>query len=161
MNDAVDPAFVKPFIVGTQQTLKKQCQLEAKPGLPFTRGKARECDGDIATIIAVNGKSVRGSFAIVFPSITFLRLMNSWLGEKFDKIDKSLEDGAGELINIAFGHAKSELNALGHGLELARPSVVLGAQSSIKHLTDVPVLIVPFVVASIEFQVELALKKVA
>lgn len=154
----LDPNFIKPFVGGTIETLKIQCQTNATPGRPYAAGTAVTPAVDIAAIIGLTSKTFNGSIAVCFPKKTFLKLMNSMLGMDAEEISEDFEDGAGELLNIIFGFAKRHLNDHGYEIQKAIPTVVRGQNLKIWHKRDVPSGIIPFTSAAGEFYIEVAIE---
>ena len=155
---AVDVSFFKPFVEGTIKTLKVQCSLDAKPGKPLFKGTAPRPDFDIAAVIGILSSSFTGTISLCFPKAVFLTIMNNMLGENNAEITGELEDGAGELLNIIFGHAKSVLNAQGHDIQKAIPTIVRGSGLETRHLTPSKVVVLPFLTPAGEFDIEIGIE---
>jgi chemotaxis protein CheX len=154
----IDINFIKPFIEATIETLKVQCSTTIKVGKPYKRVADTELPNvDIAGIIGVTSSSFSGSISLCFPSDTFLKIMGGMLGEEFEVIDKDLEDGAGELLNIIFGFAKRMLNDQGYDIEKAIPSIVTGKDISVQHLSEEASAICPFTLEELSFYIEIAM----
>lgn len=153
---SIDVSFFKPFIDGTKHTLKVQCQIDIKPGKPFIKGKGDQTSVyDIAGVIGLSCKSFHGSIALCFPREVFLDLMSRMLGETFTEITNDLVDGAAEMMNIIFGQAKTVLNAEGHDLHKAIPTVIRGKNIETRQLTKNPVFVLPFEAQSGVFYIEI------
>ena len=144
MGQTLDPRFFKPFVDGALITLKMQCSIEAKSGKPFIKGQGPEFDFDLAGIIGLTSQSFTGTIALLFPKSLFLAIINNMLGEQNTEITKEMEDGAAELLNIIFGHAKKVLNAEGHTIQKAIPTIIRGTHLQSSHLTGSPVFVLPF-----------------
>lgn len=145
MNSKIDPQFFKPFVDGALLTLKMQCSIAAKHGKPYLKEKNVEGPAyDLAGIIGITSESFTGTIALLFQKQLFLAIMNNMLGEKYTEITKDMEDGAAELLNIIFGHAKKVLNAQGHTIQKAIPTIIRGTGLHSSHLTGSPVYILPF-----------------
>jgi len=141
----LDVSFVNPFVEGTMHVLKVQCKTQISPLKPILKSKGDfKCRIDIAGIIGLTSQSFQGSIAICFPSEVYLSLMSRMLGEEFQEITDDLKDGAGELTNMIFGHAKKVLNANGHTIEKALPSVIRGPNVQIDHPGATDSIILPF-----------------
>jgi chemotaxis protein CheX len=153
----VDVKFLNPFISGAMQTLKIQCSTEVTPGRPGLKQPGEEIPVDIAGVLGIISPVFNGSIALCFPAATFLGVMGKMLGENFTEINQELEDGAGELLNIIFGHAKRELNELGYGIEKAIPTVVRGTDLKVKHLSSGPTMMIPFDSTAGKFHIEIGL----
>lgn len=140
----LDVNFVNPFIDGTVNTLKVQCSVECRPLKLTLKSNMDPIDTDIAGVIGLTATAFTGSISICFPEKFFLALMSKMLGEECKEINKDLEDGAGELLNIIFGFAKKVLNEKGYAIEKALPSIVRGKNVSIKHISSTPTVVLPF-----------------
>lgn len=160
MSQKLDVQFIQPFIDGTIQTLSVQCQLQATPGIPFTKGMgtAPVLQIDIAGLIGITSATFTGSVTICFPEKTFLKVMGRLLGEEFQTLNKDLEDGAGELINIIFGFAKRVLNAQGYTIQKALPSIIVGHGFSLRTFSKAPIGVLPFQTELGPFQIEVAME---
>ncbi len=152
----LDVNFFKPFIDGTLHTLKVQCSLEAKPGKPFMKGKGPSIDCEIAAVIGLTSTAFSGTIALCFTKPVFLALMNNMLGEKFEEITDDLQDGAAELLNIIFGHAKRVLNdQKSYDIQKAIPTILRGKNIQTKHLTSGFSIVLPFLTDAGEFHIEI------
>jgi chemotaxis protein CheX len=156
----VDVNFIRPFVEGSLETLKVQCQIESQSGSMFLKGKSPlGYEVAIAGVIGLSSKAFTGSVAICFTETLFLKLMSNMLGEAFTAITPDLEDGAGELVNIIFGHAKRVLNTQGYAIEKAIPTVVRGKGVEVKHITPHPTIILPFQTTDGPFHIEIGVEQ--
>lgn len=153
----LDVNFVNPFIEGALHTLKVQCNIETQAGKPYLKGHGPDIEPDIAGVIGLTSKGFVGSIAIVYPAATFLAIMGNMLGEKYDEITKEVEDGAGELLNIIFGQAKTTLNKNGYAVQRAIPTIVRGKELKVRHVTPRPTIVLPFKTAFGPFFVEITI----
>ena len=153
----VDVEFINPFVSGAIETLKTQAQTDCKIGKIFEKSSQSEpLKIEIAALIGLTSKYFNGSIALCFTKRAFLGVMNRMLGENYVEINKDLEDGAGELLNIMFGVAKRGLNDKGYSIEKAIPSIIRGQNLSVKHLTPKPTLVLPFESDVGQFQLEIS-----
>lgn len=137
--------FLNPFIDGTIETLKVQCSLECQANAPTLKENLPgDLKYDIAGVIGITSTGFTGSIAICFPEKVFLAAMSSMIGEDCPIITSELEDGAGELLNIIFGHAKRNLNEKGYTLDKAIPTVIRGKEIAVKHMTSEKTIALPF-----------------
>jgi chemotaxis protein CheX len=152
----IDVNFINPFIEGAVETLKVQCSFVATAGKPFLKGKGPDITIDIAAVIGLTSAAFNGSVAICFPEKIFLGIMEKMLGEKQTTITKELEDGASELLNIIFGHAKKILNQKGYAIQKAIPTIIRGKDMAVTHLTPNPTIVMPFQTELGSFHIEVA-----
>lgn len=141
----INVSFINPFVEGTLTTLKIQCGIECKPLKPVPKDEFKATPPlSIAGVIGIASPTFRGSIAIAFPDSTFLGVMGKMLGETYTEINQDLEDGAAELLNIIYGHAKKVLNEQGHSIDKALPTVIRGEKINIRHLSKTPAIVLPF-----------------
>lgn len=141
----MDLRFVNAFLQGTIQTLKIQCTYEVKSQKSFVVKKDTDIPTDIVGVIGLTSSVFSGSISLCFPAKFFLGVMGSMFGETYTEITDELADGAGELLNIIFGTAKTVLNAEGMQVEKAIPTVVRGKDMKLNTLTQGGVTIaIPF-----------------
>lgn len=159
----MDAKFIQPFVEGTQKTLHMQCHLEAKPMKPFIKGGAAQPAEkqvvDIAGIIGLSAPTFTGTIALCFPKAAFLKIMSNMLGEAYTEITDDLTDGAAELLNIVFGHAKTVLNGQGHKLDKAIPTVVRGRDIQTRQITKSAIVVLPFDIGGSVFYIEITEEK--
>lgn len=151
----LDPKFFRPFVDGTLVTLKTACQLEAKAKKPFIKGTAPQPDFDIAGVIGMTSDAFVGTITICFPEKLYLAAMSNMLGETFTEITADLQDGAAELLNMIFGHAKVVLNQQGYTIQKAIPTVVRGKGLQTTHSGKSTVMILPFAFEAGELHIEI------
>ncbi len=156
---AIDVAFINPFLEGVLHVLKVQCSLDAT-GKPLAlKDPNQRYTSDIAGVIGIVSKSFSGSVSICFPSATFLGIMSRMLGEEYTEITRDLEDGAGELLNMIFGHAKKVLNEKGYTLDKAIPTIVRGDNIEMRQISPGPTVILPFTSPVGDFRVEVSVDR--
>lgn len=154
---SISTEFIDSFLQSTIHVLKIQAEIDAFPGA-FEVAKSKEqgiCD--ISGFIGMICNNFNGSVVISFPEKTFLNVLSKMLGEEITSIEPGNMDGAAELTNMIFGHAKSLLNEKGFGLKMALPSVVLGKPDSFLSLHTGPAILVPFNSSQGEFFVRIGL----
>lgn len=153
---SIDVNFLNPFITGTLETLKIQCSIDCTPQKPEIKNETFDRKVDIAGVIGITSKGFTGSVSICFTDEIFLSIMTNMLGEDCTEINSEMEDGAGELLNIIFGHAKKVLNENGFSLEKAIPTIVRGSNIHVKHISSFSSFILPFTTDKGEFYIEIS-----
>lgn len=153
----LDVTLINPFVTSVVKTLKVQASTDTKPGKPFV---VRGADHTYAVPVALTGlievhtKSFTGSIALAFPEAVIKKIYENMLGEKCETLSPALHDATGELLNIIYGGAKTQLNEIpGFELDLARPTVRAGARPAAARET---VLVLPFTSSAGDFHVEIA-----
>ena len=154
---ALDTEFINPFLSATLHVLNVQANVKAEPQKIYAKKPEDKFYGDISGIIGIVSEAFNGSVVISFPSLTFLKVMSSMLGEEYNEVNKDILDGAGEITNMIFGQAKVVLNEKGYGIKSAIPSVVAGKEHTFYAKTKGPIVVVPFKSSVGDFYVEICL----
>ncbi len=153
----LDVNFINPFIEATVRTLKIQCDTEVLTLPPMIKGKSQVLDTDIAGVIGITSKEFTGSIAICFPRSTFNGIMRKMCGGALSEDAREAEDGAGELLNIIFGQARTALNERGHSIKSAIPTIIHGKSIHVRHLAPGLSVVIPFESAYGQFRLEIGL----
>jgi len=139
----VDVRFINPFIEEVLVVLKGTCNTTAEKKEVFVRNGDR-MHGDISAVIAMNSSKFHGSMAISFDKACFLGIVEGMLDETYTDINEEIADACGEICNQVFSRARKTLNEQGHDIAQAIPSVIHGANHSIRHLVEGPCIVVKF-----------------
>lgn len=140
---AIEVGVINPFLTATMSTLDVQCKTKITALKPYMK-KEQMPDIAIAGVISLISKGFAGSIVLCFPETTFLKIYERMLGDKVETITSDTQDAAGELLNIIYGTAKTELNQKGYSFDRALPTVLTGEKLHIRQTGSQPVMIVPF-----------------
>lgn len=155
----LDVELVNPFLHGTKTVLETQANVPLQIGKPYLRKRDEKIPMEIAGVIALQCSEFTGSIALCFSSRVFLNIYEALVGEKIDEINQDSQDAAGELLNMIFGVAKTELNdRKGYTLQKAIPTVLCGDQLRIHHQSTAPAIILPFDGAIGAFHIEISIE---
>lgn len=155
----LDVNFLNPFIEGTILTFDLQCSTECRPQKLIVKDPDHYNLVDIAGVIGITSQGFNGSISICFPEKTFIGIVSSMLGEEYTEITKDVEDAAGEILNIIFGHAKKKLNEEGYSFQKAIPTVVRGNKFRLKHMQEHVTFVLPFETKFGMFFIEISAEK--
>ena len=156
---ALDVELVNPFIQGTKTVLETQANVPLQIGKPYLRKRDEKIPMEIAGVIALQCSEFTGSIALCFSSRVFLNIYEALVGERIEEINQDSQDAAGELLNMIFGAAKTELNdRKGYTLQKAIPTVLCGDQLRIHHQSSVPTIILPFEGKVGAFHIEISIE---
>ena len=75
-----------------------------------------------------------------------------------DELTESIKDAVGEISNMICGQARSKLEGMGMSLKAAIPTVIMGENHSISHMTKHPIIAVPFDTDIGAFTIEVGLE---
>jgi len=152
----LDANFLNPFLEGTMLTLKVQCKIEVTPGKAFLKDNPLAMD--IAGYMDIHCQKFNGTIAICLPSAFYLSAMSNMIDEKYETLTPDLYDGAGEMLNIIFGHAKRVLNDKGYDLPRAFPKILTGSDLSKLQNKAIVGIVQPFKSSVGEFYVVISPK---
>jgi chemotaxis protein CheX len=141
---ALERLLVQTFQNAALKTMEIQCETKFVAGAPHLKSAGPRMIYDIAASMGMMSKGVSGTVAIGFKEATFLTLMKRMIGEEYTGITTEVEDGCGEIINIIFGQAKSELIKVGHAFGKTLPLIFVGQSLRVRQLTPNPGLVIPF-----------------
>ena len=114
--------YINPFIQSVKETFLSMLDCEVKHEKPHPS----EDDGQSNYLIAIIGLSgtAQGNIALKFPPKTAMAVVGDLVGGEFTKVDSSVVDGIGELVNIIAGNAKAKFE--GHSISISLPTVIRG-----------------------------------
>lgn len=142
----LDVNFINPIVAAVSKVVEQMGKIKVTRGQPFVKnGKSPfKATGDLAGIIALNSSRFTGSLAVVFEEKLICKIFSSMMGKTVTKIDDDVKDSVGELTNIIFGHAKRDLNEIGHTLDPAIPSIISGREIEVRHSVEGVCIVIPF-----------------
>ncbi len=155
-NPLLDKRLVNAFVEGMVEVIKST-GTEVKEGKPFVEPQF-EAKGSIAGMIGMVAGDMRGTITISFDDSSVFHILENWLMEHHDQINDEVADAVGELTNQIYGKAKTTLNELGYGFEMAIPTVITGG-GKIKSYHDGATLILPFTCDNGNFFIEITVER--
>ncbi|BBD07231.1 chemotaxis protein CheX [Desulfovibrio ferrophilus] len=156
MNVKEDAKIVRPFLDAVQNVISTMAMIEVTPGKPFVK-KDTTAHGDVTGVISMSGDR-DGTISVTFTRDCALSVVSNMLGEKLTEMDGDIRDAVGELTNMISGQARRGLQQDGLTMEAGIPTVVMGQNHSISHMTKDPILAIPFSTPGGTFTVEVSLE---
>lgn len=142
MNVQRDAQIVKPFLEAVKNVLTTMAMVEVTAGTPFIK-KETVANGDVTGIIGLSGER-SGTISVTFTSQCALAVVGNMLGETLTELNQDVRDAVGELTNMISGQTRRGLQATGMTLEAGIPTVIMGQNHSIAHISKDPILAIPF-----------------
>jgi len=137
--------FLKPYTYATQFTINGIAgDVKLVEGASFPLKKTEKLGIGISGNVAMICDRFEAVMAIGFPTDTYLKLVSKMLGEEYKTLTHDIEDAAGEITNMVYGHSKKVLEQQGFKMEKAIPTVIRGEDHSISFRTAAPVVVVPY-----------------
>lgn len=148
--------LVNPFLMATIHVLKTMANIDPAMGNPYLK-KESGTKGDISGIVGIIGDA-EGSLCLTFSKNCILDIVSKLLGEEQQEINEEVKDAVGELTNMISGNARRRLEEAGYRFQGAVPSVICGPNHEIKHITNGPILAIPFTTLAGNFTLEICFK---
>lgn len=150
-----DVTIAKHFIKATTTILTTMAGLHAVPGTPYVK-KDQNATGDISAIIGITGPK-NGTISVSFTAESAHGLVTGMLGDDIMDIEQDMQDAVGEVANMVSGQARASIAEAGLILHGSTPSVVVGKNHKIHHMTKAVVIAIPFKTQCGDFTVEFCL----
>jgi len=144
---SLDAHYIKPFVDAVVTVIETMSQVKLTRQTPFIKRPGVQKPvpvGDITGIVAMNSDRYVGSMALCFQEPLMLEIFNKMIGGSATSINDDVKDAVAELTNIVFGHAKRDLNALGHSIKPAIPTVITGKNHEVRHSVEGLCVVIPF-----------------
>ncbi|MDY7036386.1 MAG: chemotaxis protein CheX [Thermodesulfobacteriota bacterium] len=138
----MDVKLINPFIDATLHVLETIASTSAMPGKPYLK-KDKVARGDVSGVIGLTG-DVKGTISVSFTEKSILSIVSRMFGEEIEKLNEEIQDAVGEITNMISGQARQKLEELGRSLDAAIPTVVMGTNHSITHITNQHIVAIPF-----------------
>jgi chemotaxis protein CheX len=153
----MDVKYINPFIVATTHVLDTLAHIETQPGKPFIK-KDKIARGDVTGVIGLTGK-MRGTISVSFSEPCILSIVSGMFGEEMKEMNEEIRDAVGEISNMISGQARRALEDGGLSLQAAIPTVIMGKNHSLSHITTYPVIAIPFKTPKGEFTIEVSFEE--
>ena len=153
----MDVKFINPFINATLNVLETIASTKAKAGKPYLKND-HVAQGDISGVIGLTGE-VCGTISTSFTENSILAIVSRMFGEEMKELNDEIKDAVGEIANMISGQARQKLEELGRSLKAAIPTVVIGKNHTITHLTKHPVIAIPFSTDNGNFTIEVCFEE--
>lgn len=149
----MDVNLINPFLEATLHVLKTIAGIDAHKGKPFLK-KDNVAIGDVSGVIGLAG-DMNGIISVTFTEKCIFYIVTGMFGEEVKELNAEIGDAVGEIANMISGQARQKLEGQGTNLQAAIPSVVIGKNHTISHLTKQPIIALPFSTQGGDFTVEI------
>ena len=153
----MDVKLVNPFIDATLHVLETIASIRVRSGKPYLK-KDQVARGDVTGVIGLTGEA-QGTVSVSFSEKSILAIVSSMFGEEMKELNEEIQDAVGEISNMISGQARQKLEELGRSLKAAIPTVIMGKGHSIAHITNQPIIAIPFDTDNGEFTIEVCLEE--
>lgn len=149
----MDVDLINPFIDATVHVLETMASTKAEAGKPYLK-KEQVARGDVSGVIGLIGET-SGTISVSFSEESILSIVSNMFGEEMKELNEEIQDAVGEITNMISGQARKKLDEKGRSLQAAIPTVIMGKNHSITHVTTYPIIAVPFTTDNGEFTIEI------
>lgn len=156
---AIYKMVMRPFAEATCLTLSKQFKVPCKTMKPYLKAKPESRPTNHCALMRINGEKIMGAAALSFSEDVFLKILNTVFAAEYTEINKEIEDGATEMLNIIFGQARTQLNKIENfSVSMAIPTIIRAKKINIDHLTPLPAIVIPFESSAGDFFLQVGLE---
>lgn len=153
----MDVRYINPFIESTLYVLKTLASTSVNSGKPYLK-EGPVAKGDVSGVIGLIGE-VKGTVSVSFEEASILPIVSNMFGEKQTELNDEIVDAVGEIANMISGQARQKLELLGRNLKAAIPTVIIGKNHTISHITNQKIIAIPFRTENGEFTIEVSFEK--
>jgi chemotaxis protein CheX len=144
--------IAKSFIMATTEVLSTMAKITPVAGKPYVK-KNNTAKGDVTGVIGLIGDKT-GTISVTFTQKCALAMVKNMLGDDIQDVVQDTKDAVGEITNMISGKARQLLGQHGLNIQAAIPSVIMGKNHSVHHITSGPIMAIPFSTDHGEFTVE-------
>ena len=152
----MDANLINPFIDAALNVLETMASTKARAGKPYIK-KDKVARGDVTGVIGLTGEA-KGTISVSFSEKSILAIVSNMFGEEMKELNEEINDAVGELSNMISGQARKILEELGRTLHGAIPSVIMGKNHTLTHMTTSPVIAIPFSTDNGDFTIEVCIE---
>ena len=153
----MEAKLINPFIEATLHILETMAFTKVDAGKPYLK-EDNVARGDVTGVIGLTG-STNGTVSVTFTEKSILSIVSNMFGEEMKELNEEIKDAVGEITNMISGQARQKLDEIGRSLKAAIPSVILGKNHKITHISKHPVIAIPFHTQEGEFTIEVCFEK--
>jgi len=148
--------IAKAFVAATNNILSTMANITPVAGKVFVK-KENTALGAFSAVIGVTGQ-YQGSICVTFSREGAISIAKSMLGDDLGDLEQDVADTVGEIANMVSGRARAAIAEKGITLQGSTPTIVVGADHRITHLSKAPVMCIPFTMPEGTFTVEFCLE---
>lgn len=144
--------IAKSFIKATSEVLSTMAMITPVAGKPYVKNN-NTAKGDVTGVIGLTGDKT-GTISVTFTQKCALAVVKNMLGDDIQDVVQDTKDAVGEITNMISGKTRQLLAQNGLNILAATPSVIMGKDHSVHHITSEPIMAIPFSTDHGEFTVE-------
>ncbi len=149
--------LAKPFIKAAVDVLSMMAMVTPRPGKPYVK-KNSNAVGDVTGIVGITG-DMNGTISITFTKNCAVTIVKNMLGDDIQDIVQDVQDAVGEIVNMVSGQARAGLVEQGLNFSGSTPSVIMGDNHTISHISSATIMAIPFSTDAGDFTIEFCFEK--
>lgn len=155
-NPLLDKKLILAFVEGVKSTLEMMASTQIAAEKAYVETKYNS-NAEVAGSIGMVADNMRGHITISFQKEAIFKVIENMLGEVHTEINQDVCDAVGELTNQIYGSAKTTLNELGYGFDMAIPTVIQGKMMIAGNHSQGATLIIPFLLQGTSLSFHIAI----
>lgn len=144
--------IAKSFIKATIEVLSTMAMITPVAGKPYVKNDSM-AKGDVTGVIGLTGDK-KGTISVTFTQKSALAVVKNMLGDDIQDVLQDTKDAVGEITNMISGKSRQLMAENGLNIQAATPSVIMGKNHTIHHISSEPIMAIPFTTDYGEFTVE-------
>lgn len=148
----MDVELAKPFIKACVDVLSTMAGISPKADRPYVK-KGNVATGDVTGLVGLTGAKV-GSVSISFDKACAITIVKNMLGDDIQDLLQDVKDAVGEISNMISGQARAGLSEMGISMQGSTPTVIMGDNHTIAHVSNAPIMAIPFNSSAGKFTIE-------
>ncbi len=155
----MDIKYAKPFIEATINVLSTMAMITPKAKKPYVKNN-NKAFGDVSGIVGfTTSDGLKGVMSISFSKKCAIHIVKNLLRDDIQNLLEDVQDAVGEITNMISGQARAKLVKMGITAQGATPTVILGTNHTIAHITHDKIIAIPFTTECGDFVVEFSMNK--
>ncbi len=155
----MDLKYAKPFIEATINVLSTMANITPKAKKPYIKNSTKAL-GDVSGVVGfTTNDNKKGVMSVTFSKKCALQIVKNLLGDDIENILEDVQDAVGEITNMISGQARAKLAEMGISMAGATPTIIMGDNHTISHLTKDKIMAVPFTTEYGDFVVEFSMSE--
>jgi CheY-specific phosphatase CheX len=159
MHSPIKIEILNPFIAGAETTMKSMVFIKEIKRTALYLKNDFHFPGDVSATMGIGG-GITGSVAFTMGEAAARHFVGNMLYmDGKDLTQEDLKDGAGELVNLVTGSAKTVVVGSPYAFNISVPSIIWGKNHAIWTRKDVPCIVVVMNADGHDFALQICVKE--
>ncbi len=159
MSSEIKIEILNPFIKGSENIMKTMVAIKEIKRTALHLKNDYHFPGDVSAVMGIGG-GITGSMALTMSESSARFFMGNMLYMDGGELTREeLQDGAGELVNLITGSAKSVVVGTPYSFNISIPSIIWGRNHAIWTRKDVPCIVIVMNADGHDFALQICVKE--